>query len=124
MNICVFLPSCKTEARFGRLPSPWAARTVLGGLIWLFSLAFGRTAPVGRSCLTVCGTRCACASEVAILFIVLAVILPAKADVIVVDFEEATVGDGDALGVAGEIGENLRRSGERALGVDHPLALA
>jgi hypothetical protein len=42
-----FHPSCKTEVGFGRLPSTGAARTVVEGLIWLFSLAFGRTPSVG-----------------------------------------------------------------------------
>ena len=33
---------------------------------------------------------------------------------------DAAVGDGDAMGVAAEIGENLRGSAERPLGVDDP----
>jgi hypothetical protein len=41
----VFRPSCKIEASFGQLPSPRTARTVVEGLIWPFSLAFGRTPP-------------------------------------------------------------------------------
>jgi hypothetical protein len=41
--------SSKTEARFGRLPSTRAARTVVERLMWLFSPAFGHTAPVGCS---------------------------------------------------------------------------
>src|ERR1035437_882733 len=41
----VSLAPCKAEAQFGQLPSPRAARTVVGGLIWPFSLAFGRTPP-------------------------------------------------------------------------------
>src|SRR3984893_1115115 len=35
--------------------------------------------------------------DLAFMLAVLPIILPAKADVIVVDFEEATVGDGDAV---------------------------
>jgi hypothetical protein len=34
---------------------------------------------------------------------------------------DAAVGDGDAMGVAAEIGENLRGSAERLLGVDDPV---
>src|SRR5664279_4540464 len=41
----VSLTPCKAEAQFGQLPSPRAARTVVGGLIWPFSLAFGHTPP-------------------------------------------------------------------------------
>ena len=37
----------KTEVRSGRLPSTRAARTVVEGLIWPFSLVFGHTPPVG-----------------------------------------------------------------------------
>ena len=43
----VFRPSGKIEASFGQLPSPRTARTVVEGLIWPFSLAFGRTPPIG-----------------------------------------------------------------------------
>ena len=35
--------------------------------------------------------------------------------------QDAAVGDGDAMGVAAEIGENLRRSAEGLLGVDDPI---
>jgi hypothetical protein len=45
----VSLAPCKAEAQFGQLPSPRAARTVVGGLIWPFSLAFGHTPPISRS---------------------------------------------------------------------------
>lgn len=51
---------------------------------------------------------------------VLTVILPAESDVIVVASFEAVVGDGDAMGVATEIGEDLGRPAERPLGVDDP----
>ncbi len=52
---------------------------------------------------------------------VLTVILPAESDVIVVESFEAAVGDGDAMGVAAEIGEDLGRPAERPLGVDNPI---
>ena len=55
---------------------------------------------------------------------VLAVILPAKADMVVVEIYETAVGDGDTVGVAGEIGKHLSRACERALGVDDPLDVA
>src|ERR1700692_2339312 len=56
------------------------------------------------------------------MFSVLPVILPAKADVIVGDFEEPAVGDGDAMGVPRKIGQDLLRSRERTLGVNHPFS--
>ena len=55
---------------------------------------------------------------------VLTVILPGEGDVIVVESLDAAVGDGDAMGVAAEIGENLGGSAERLLGVDHPIDAA
>jgi hypothetical protein len=53
-----------------------------------------------------------------------AIVLIAEGHAAFVERDEATVRDGDAMGVAGEIGEDGLRSGERPLGVDHPLAAA
>ena len=50
-----------------------------------------------------------------------AIVLPGKGDMIVIAVLDAAVGDGDAMGVAAEIGENLRGSAERLLGVDDPI---
>src|SRR5665811_2533840 len=47
----IFLAPCKAKAQFGQLPPPRAARTVVEGLIWPFSLAFGRTPPSVALCL-------------------------------------------------------------------------
>ena len=55
---------------------------------------------------------------------VLAVILPSEGDVIVIEGDEAAVGDGDAMSVAAEIGENLSGSAEWLLGVDDPVDAA
>ena len=53
-----------------------------------------------------------------------AVVLPFEGDALLVELEEPGVRDGDAVGVAGEIGEHGLRSGERPLGEDHPLGAA
>ena len=53
-----------------------------------------------------------------------AVVLPPEGDAVVVEGDEAAVGDGDAVGVAGEIGEHRLGPGEGPLGVDDPLDLA
>ncbi len=53
-----------------------------------------------------------------------AVVLPLEGDLLVVEGDETAVGDGDAVGVAGEIGEHGLGSGEGTLGVDHPVDLA
>jgi len=50
-----------------------------------------------------------------------AVVLPAEADGVVVHGDEAAVGDGGAVGVAGEIGEDGGRAAEGRLGEDDPL---
>jgi hypothetical protein len=53
-----------------------------------------------------------------------AVVLPAEGDAALVQGQQPAIGDGDAVGVAREIREHGRGPGERALGVDDPLALA
>ncbi|BCH12571.1 hypothetical protein MesoLj131c_68290 (plasmid) [Mesorhizobium sp. 131-3-5] len=52
--------------------------------------------------------------------VVVAIVLPAEADLSVVQAHEAAVGDGDAMGVAAQIGEDLFGTAERGLGVDDP----
>jgi hypothetical protein len=49
------------------------------------------------------------------------VVAPCESDVAVVEGDEATVRDGDALGVARLIDEHLLGSCERAFGVDDPF---
>jgi len=56
--------------------------------------------------------------------VVMAIIFPAEGDLIVVDIDEAAVGDGDAMGVAPEIGQDLLWTAERRLGIDDPFDLA
>ena len=53
-----------------------------------------------------------------------AVVLPAEGDAALVEGDQAAVGDGDAVGVAGEVGQDRLGAGEGALGVDHPLGAA
>src|SRR5215469_8229874 len=52
---------------------------------------------------------------------VAAVILVAEGHAALVESNEPAVGDGDAVGVAGEIGEYRFRPGEGRLGVDEPF---
>lgn len=51
---------------------------------------------------------------------VLAVVLPGKGDVILVEGYEPAVGDGDAMGVAAEIGQHLCGPAEGPLGRKQP----
>src|SRR6516162_1490270 len=52
---------------------------------------------------------------------VAAVILVAEDHAALVEGNQPTVGDGDAMSVTGEIGEHGFRPGERWLGVDEPV---
>lgn len=49
------------------------------------------------------------------------IILPAKGNPVPVEGYEAVVGDGHAMGVAGEIAEHMMRTAEGGLGVDDPV---
>ena len=49
-----------------------------------------------------------------------AVVLPFEGDALLVERDEPCVRDRDAMGVAGEVGEDGLRSGERPLGVEDP----
>src|SRR6516225_2053660 len=51
------------------------------------------------------------------------IISPTKGDLAVGHGNEAGVGDGDAMGIAREISQDLRRSGEGSLGIDDPFTL-
>ncbi len=53
--------------------------------------------------------------------VAIAIIFPAKLNRAVIDIEQAIVGDGDAVRVSCNILEDLLRSGEGALRVDHPI---
>ncbi len=50
-----------------------------------------------------------------------AVVLPTEGDVIVIDLDDAAVGDGDAMGRAAETGEYLSGTAEGRLGIDDPV---
>ena len=48
-------------------------------------------------------------------------ILPAESDLIIVERHEAVIGDGHAMGVAGEVTDDMLGSTERWFGIDHPV---
>ena len=52
------------------------------------------------------------------------VVSPAEGDLIVLEGHETMVGDGDAMGVAGEVVEDMLGAAEGRLGVDDPVLLA
>src|ERR1700722_11169461 len=49
---------------------------------------------------------------------------PAEAHLPSVEAEESSVGDGNPMGVAGQVLQHMFGSSERRLGVDHPLSPA
>jgi hypothetical protein len=55
---------------------------------------------------------------------ILTVVLPAKTDVLVREFEQAAVADGDSVRVPREISQDLLRTCERTLGENHPILRA
>jgi hypothetical protein len=58
-----------------------------------------------------------------LLLAAVGIVSPAKGDAIVLKGHETMVGDGDAMGIAGQVVENLFRAAEGWLGVDHPVFL-
>jgi len=52
------------------------------------------------------------------------IVSPAEGDAIILEGHEAMVGDSDAMGVAGQVVENLFGTAEGWLGVDDPVLLA
>src|SRR5216683_2732560 len=51
------------------------------------------------------------------------IVLPAKSDLGVGDREQAMVGDGDPVGITGQIVKDMLGSAEGRLGIDDPLLL-
>ena len=49
------------------------------------------------------------------------IILPAESNLIMRESYEAVVGDGHAMGVAGEITQHMMRPAKRRLGIDDPV---
>ena len=59
-----------------------------------------------------------------LLPIVIGVVFPAKLDAVIVQGNQAVVGDGDPVRVASEVVEHLLRAGKRRLRIHNPLLLA
>ena len=55
--------------------------------------------------------------------VVVSGVSPAKAHLSVIETEQPSVGDGDAVRVTGQVLQDMFGSAERRLGVDHPLSL-
>ena len=55
--------------------------------------------------------------------VAMGVVTPTEGDLTFGHGDEARVGDGDAVSIAREIGEDLGRSSKRSLGIDDPFTL-
>jgi len=55
------------------------------------------------------------------VLITVCIILPAEGNLVALEGQEAVVGDGNAMGVAGEIAEHMMGAAEGWLGVDDPV---
>jgi|SRR5882762_1020063 len=55
------------------------------------------------------------------LLITVGIIFPAESNLVMLESHEAVVGDGHAMGVAGEIAEDMMGTAEGGLGVDDPV---
>ena len=51
------------------------------------------------------------------------IVLPAERHLAIVTGEQPPIGDGHAMGIAGEVVQHRLRAGQRGLRVDHPLRL-
>jgi hypothetical protein len=55
------------------------------------------------------------------LLITVGIILPTESNLVLLESHEAMVGDGYAMGIAGEIAEHMMGTAEGGLGVDDPV---
>src|ERR1700730_1500570 len=80
-----------------------------------------RTNPFGRTWIK--NRRRNSSAEIVMIFLLAAVriVFPAKRDSIILERHQSMVGDGDAVRIAGEIVQNMFRTSEGWLGVDHPV---
>lgn len=58
------------------------------------------------------------------LNVLIGVVLVAESDLAVVEGDQPLIGDGDAMGVSGEVLEHLLGTAERGLGVNHPVFIS
>src|SRR5208283_6102263 len=56
-----------------------------------------------------------------LLFVAVGIVLPSERNAIVLEGDKTMVGDGDAVGIAGQIVENVFCPAEGWLGVDDPV---
>jgi uncharacterized protein GlcG (DUF336 family) len=57
-----------------------------------------------------------------LLLVAMRVVSPTEGDAAIAQGDKAMIGDGDAVGISGQVAQNLFRPAERRLGIDHPIA--
>ena len=77
--------------------------------------------PVGKNVKQEPADEFVCIKRHRLVAVVIAIILPAKLNLAVIDIKQAIIGDGDAVRVACDIFEDYFRSSEGPLGVNHPV---
>jgi hypothetical protein len=55
------------------------------------------------------------------LLITVGIILPTESNLVLLESHQAMVGDGDAMGIAGEVAEHMMGTAEGGLGIDDPV---
>ena len=63
-----------------------------------------------------------CRNRHDLLLAAMSIVAPEKRDAIFVECDDPMVGDGHAMGVAGQVLQHLIRPAEGRLGIDHPVA--
>ena len=83
-----------------------------------------RTKPLGEHMEEEAAQKLACVKCHDALFSAVGIVLVAEGDLFTVEAEQAVVGDSDAVGIAAQIAQYMRRFSEGRLGVDNPLLMA
>jgi hypothetical protein len=57
------------------------------------------------------------------LLIAVSIVFPSKAHAVTIEAEQALIADGDPVGIAAKIAQDVSRSAKSGLGIDHPIML-
>ena len=80
-----------------------------------------RTKPFGENMEQESAQELICGNRHDLLLAAVGIVFPAKRDAIILESHQTMVGDGDAMGVAGQIVQHMFGTAEGWLGVDDPV---
>ena len=80
-----------------------------------------RTKPLGSTCRKKRRKNSVAAERHLALLATVGVILPAESDALLIEGQQAVIGNGHAMGVAAEIAQHLHGTAEGGLGIDDPV---